>query len=189
MPEFFLGDSRPEPDGAFQMLALHDFLHRQRSGDVQRDAGIVAFAVAGRAFDHRLMPGDAGLLRGLRDVIDIGAERDHRLAFAPRSHPSGGDAGHAALDLEAFLFQDARQIFRGFELLEAQLAEAEDAVDHHLRLLLHGIDLAGEVGLHGSFALRRDFGLGKQASGGEQQGWETLEHNRRSFHARRRGSV
>jgi hypothetical protein len=171
------------------MLALHDFLHGQRSRNVQRDAGIVAFAVAGRAFDHRLMPGDGRLLRCLRNVVDIGAERDDRLALAPGSHPSRGDAGHAALDLETFLFEDSREVFGGFELLEAQLAKAEDTIDHDLRLLFHGIDLASEVGLHGGLAFRRDFGLTEQTGGRQQQRGEAFEHNRRSFHARRRGSV
>ena len=35
---------------------------------------------------------DAGLLRGLRNIVDIGAERDHRLALAPGRHPGGGNA-------------------------------------------------------------------------------------------------
>ena len=102
-----------------------------------------------RAFDHRIVIRHAGLLRGLRDVVDIGAQRDHRLALTPRRHPGGGNAGDAALDLEAFFFQDRREVFRGFEFLETQFAEAEDAIDHHLRLLLHGVDLAHQIGLHG----------------------------------------
>ena len=96
------------------------------------------------------------------------AERDHRLAGAPGGHPGGGDAGDAALDLEAFLFQDAGEVLGGFDLLEAQFAETEDAIDHDLRLLLHGVDLAREVGLHGGLLLGRHFGLG-QGGCGEQQ--------------------
>ena len=87
------------------------------------------------------------------------AQRDHRLARPPGGDPRGGNAGHAALDLEAFLLQNAGEVLRGLEFLEAQLAEAEDAVHHHLRLLLHGVDLAGQVGLHGGFFLGSDFGL------------------------------
>ena len=145
------------------MLALHDFLDRERREDVQRHAGVVAFAVAGRAFDHGLVPADAGLLRGLRDVVDIGAERDDGLARAPGGDPGGGNAGDAALDFEAFLFQNAGEVFGGLELLKSQFAEAEDAVDHDLRLLLHGIDLAGEVGLHGSLTLEGHPGLRENA--------------------------
>ena len=43
--------------------------------------------------------------------------------------------------------------------LEAQFAEAEDAVHHDLRLLLHGVDLSGEVGLHGGFFFGSGLGL------------------------------
>ena len=161
----FFGDAGPELDGAGEVLALHDLLDGERGDDVERHAGVVAFAVAGRAFDHGLMPADAGLLRGLRDVVDIGAERDDGLAGAPGGDPRGGDAGDAALDFEAFLFEDAGEVFGGFEFLEAQFAEAEDAVDHDLRLLLHGVDLAGEVGLHGGFFVGRDFRLGEGGCG------------------------
>ncbi len=37
-----------------------------------------------------------------------------------------------------------------------KLAEAEDAIHHDLRLLLHGVDLAGQIGFHGGFFFRRD---------------------------------
>ena len=51
-----LGYDHETDDG--EMLALHHFLHRQCSDDVQRYAGIVAFAMSRRAFDqvavHRL---------------------------------------------------------------------------------------------------------------------------------------
>ncbi len=154
-----LGDAGPELDGALQMLALHHFLHRERGDDVQRHAGVVAFAVARRAFDHRIMIGDAGFLRSLRNIVDIGAERDDGLALAPGGDPGGGNSGDAALDLEAFLFENAGEVFRSFEFLEAEFAEAEDAIDHDLRLLLHGVDLAGEVGLHGGFFFGCDLGL------------------------------
>ena len=139
----FLGDAGPQADGALQMLALHHFLHRERGQDVERHAGVVAFAVSGRAFDHRLVPADAGLLRGLRDIVDIGAERDDGLSRAPAGHPRGGNSGNAALDLEAFLLQNAGEVLGGLEFLEAEFAEAEDAIHHDLRLLLHGVDLAG----------------------------------------------
>ncbi len=155
-PELFLGHARPQPDRALQVLALHHLLHRDGREDVERHAGVVPFAVAGRAFDHRIVPSHAGLLRGLRDIVDIGAERDDRLARAPGCHPRGGNARVIALNLEAFLFQNAGEILRRFELLKAKLAEAEDAVHHHLRLLLHGVDLANQIGLHGRLFFRRD---------------------------------
>ena len=79
---------------------------------------------------------------------------------SPGRHERGGNAGDAALDLEAFLLENAGQVFRGFELLKAELAEAEDGIDHHLRLLLHAIDLAGQIGFHRRHFLRRDLLLG-----------------------------
>ena len=102
----FLGHSRPQADGAGEVLALHHLLDRQRGDDVQRHPGIVAFAVSRRAFDQRLVPADAGLLRRLRDVVDVAAQRDHGLARSPACHPRGGNAGHAALDFESLFFQE-----------------------------------------------------------------------------------
>ena len=43
-----------------------------------------------------------------------------------RRHPRGRNAGDAALDLEAVLLEDAGQVLGRLELLEAELAEAED---------------------------------------------------------------
>ena len=65
-----------------------------------------------------------------------------------------GMPAYAALHLEAFFFQNAGQVFRRLELLEAQLAETEDAVHHDLRLFLHAVDLPGQIGLHGGFFFR-----------------------------------
>ena len=41
-----LGDARPQHERARQLVALHDPLHRDRRDDVERHAGVVAFAVA-----------------------------------------------------------------------------------------------------------------------------------------------
>ena len=130
------------------MLALHHFLDRHGGDDVQRHAGVVAFAVAGRAFDDRIVTGDAGLLRGLRNIVDIGAERDHRLASPhDATHAVGMPAMPRSILKPSFSRMPVRYL-RGFEFLKAELAEAEDAIDHHLRLLLHVVDFAGEVGFH-----------------------------------------
>ena len=88
------------------------------------------------------------------------------LPFAPGRHPRGRNPGDAALDLEAFLLQDSGEIFRRLEFLESELAETEDAVHHHLRLLFHAVDLAGQIGLYGSFFLGRGLVLPKQTQGG-----------------------
>ena len=58
---------------------------------------------------------------------------------------------------------------RGLELLEAQLAEAEDAIHHDLRLLLHGVDLARQVGLDGGLFLGGDFRLRGGRGGGQER--------------------
>ena len=87
--------------------------------------------------------------------------------FLPKSFPydegnlsaSIDHSKDAALNLEAFFFEDAGEIFAGFELLKPELAEAEDAIHHYLRLLLHGVDLADEVGLDGCLFFGGDGGL------------------------------
>ena len=89
------------------MLALHHLLHRQRGNDIERHTGIVAFSVTRGAFDHRIVIRHAGLLRSLRDIVDIGSERDDRLALPPRRDKCGGNAGDAAFDLESFLLENS----------------------------------------------------------------------------------
>ena len=160
------------------MLALHHLLHREGRDDVQGHAGIVAFAVARRAFDHRLVPADAGLLRRLRDVVDVAAEGDHGLARSPTGHPRGGNAGDAALDFEALFFEDAGEVLGGFEFLEAQFAEAEDAVHHDLRLFLHAVDLAGEIGLHRRFFFGSDFRLPQESEYTQGHEYDDFPHRR-----------
>ena len=61
--------------------------------------------------------------------------------------PRRRNAGDAALDREAVLLEDAGQVLRRLDLLEAELAEAEDLVDHLLRELLHALDVGGGLAL------------------------------------------
>src|SRR5579871_660713 len=154
------------------MLALHDLLHSDRSDDVERHPGVVAFAMSGSILYHRVVPSDAGLLRSARYVVDIRSQRDHRLAFAPGREPSSRNTGNSPLDLEAFSFENSGQVFRSLELLEPQLPKAEDAVDHYLGLLLHAIDLAGQIRFHrGLPGLKRSSRLlGESASCSANQG-------------------
>ena len=59
------------------------------------------------------------------------------LPDAPLRDQRGGNAGDAALDLEAVLLEDAGEVLRRLDLLHAELAEGEDLIDHlldHLRL-------------------------------------------------------
>ena len=101
---------------------------------------VVSFAVAGRAGDDRILVADAGLLIRLRDVVDVGAERDDRLARAPRGDPGGRNAGEAARDLEAVLLENAGEVLRRLLFLDSELAEAEHLVDHLLREGRHAVD-------------------------------------------------
>ena len=87
--------------------------------------------------------GDAGLLRALRDAVDVGAKRDHGLAAAPFGDPRGRDARDAARDLEAVLLEDAGEVARRLDLLKAQLAEAEHRVHHLLRQRGQAVDVGG----------------------------------------------
>ena len=67
---------------------------------------------------------------------DDGLARAVRPACRPRTrHP-----GHAELDLEAVVLEDARQVPLGLELLHAQLTEAELHVDNLLDLLRAVLD-------------------------------------------------
>jgi hypothetical protein len=57
---------------------------------------------------------------------------------------AGRNAGKPAFDPEAVLLEDARQVLRRLELLEPELAKAEDLVDHLLRRDLHRLDVGGD---------------------------------------------
>ena len=88
----------------------------------------------GRALDHRLVIGDARLLRRLRDAVDVRAERDHRLARCPSVAMNAvGMPAMPSSTVKPFFFEDVDQVAVGLDLLEAELAEAEDRVDHLLR--------------------------------------------------------
>ncbi len=81
--EQFFGDARPELERALQTLLFHDLLHGERRRDLHRHPRVVALAVPRRPFDEWLVPRDTGLLRCLRDVVDVRAERDDRFAVPP----------------------------------------------------------------------------------------------------------
>jgi len=85
--------------------------------------------------------GDSRFLRRLRDAINIGNEIDHRFSGAPRGFPGRGNAGDAALHVKAMLLEDAGHVARGLKFLEAQLAVAENFVDHLLRQRSEAVDL------------------------------------------------
>src|SRR5204863_643792 len=109
---------------ALEVLLLHHLLRGERRANLQRHPRVVALAVPGCAVDDRIVKCDARLLRRLRDAVDVGAERDDRLARSPPRRPCRRNAGDAALNLEAVLLEDPGEVFRRLELLEAELGEA-----------------------------------------------------------------
>ena len=143
----FLGRTRPDADRARQLLALHDLLHGDGGRDVHRLTGVVALAVPGRAFDHRRVVRHPGFLRRLRDAVDVGAERDHRLPRPPRRHERGRDAGDALLHGEAVLLEHIDEVAVRLGLLKAELGKTEDGIDHLLGKDLHRLDVSDRVGL------------------------------------------
>ena len=127
-----LRDAWPQYDRARQVFAFHDFLDRQRSRDVHGLAGIVAFAVSGGAFDHRLAIGDAGHLRRLGNAVDIRAECNDRFAAAPGRPPGAGNPGYAGFNRKAVFLKNLCQVALCFKFLEAQFGKGEQAVDDFL---------------------------------------------------------
>jgi hypothetical protein len=165
------GNARPDHQPALQMVLGHLVLDGDGRGDDQRHAGIVAFAVAGRAFHNRL---DFWVTRNLRDtaqVVLVAAQRDQRAALAPGRGPGRGNAGDALGDLEAVLGENAGDVFTGLEFLEARFAIAEHRVHHDLDLLGLAVNVGGGGLLH---RVRRQSqgGHGRQDRGGKKKGNE-----------------
>src|SRR4029453_4190399 len=143
----FLGDAGPEADGPRQMLLFHDLLHGQRRRDLQRHPRVVAFAVAGRAVDHRLVIRDAGLLRRLWNAVDVGPERNHRLTGSPARHEGGRDAGQVLLNREAVLPQDVGQVLRNLKFLEPELGKTDHLVVYARDVFAHAVHFQSDVAL------------------------------------------
>ena len=145
--QLFLGDARPQHESPGELLALHDALHRDRSDDVERHAGVVPFAVPGSAVDDRSAIRHTRLLRRLRNAVNVRAQRNDRLAGAKARRPCRWNAGDTSLNREALALQDGRQVALRLVLLKPDLAEAEDRVHHLLREVVHAIDARGRFPL------------------------------------------
>src|SRR5690606_38407095 len=139
--------SGPDADGARNLVALHDLLERERRRDVHGLPRIVPLAMPGSAFDDRVAVGDAGLLRRLRNAVDIRAERDNGFARAPARHEGPRNTGDALFHLEAVLAEQVHEVPVGLDLLKAQFTEAEDLVDHLLCEVAHAFDFGDDPGL------------------------------------------
>ncbi len=115
------------------MIFLHLLFQDERGGDVDGHAGVVAFAVAWCAFDEGIVIRDAGFLRRARDAVFLRDESDDGFSAAVRRDPRCGNSRNSLFDFEAIFLEDAGNVFRGFDFLEAEFAEAENLVDHLLR--------------------------------------------------------
>ena len=93
----------------------------------------MAFPVARRAFNDRIVISDSRFLRSARNAVDVGDERDDRFAAPIGGDPRGGNACNAMLDVKPVLLEDAGDVPRRFVFLEAQFAEAKNFVHHLLR--------------------------------------------------------
>ena len=106
--EQLFGDARPQLDRARQLLRSMIFFTASAAAMFSGMPELWPSPWPGRAFDHRLVPGDAGLLRRLRNVVDVGAERDHRLARSPvATHAVGMPATPRSI-VKPFFFEDCR---------------------------------------------------------------------------------
>ena len=90
--------------------------------------------------------GRGRLLIGLRNAVDVRAERDDGFAAAPLRYPRGRHAGDTALDSEAVLFEDVGEVLRCLGFLHAEFTEGKDLIGHLLRELRATVDRFGEFG-------------------------------------------
>ena len=161
-----LGDAGPEHERAWKLFPLHQRLDRQRGCDGHGLARVVALAVAGRAGNEGGAIGHAGLLGRLWNPVDVGTERDHRFARSPACHPRRRNPRNSALDAEAMALEDAGQVPGGLHFLEAELAEAEEAVHDLLDLRGACLDVRERQGLEAlPLEDRAASALGRRCSG------------------------
>ena len=110
------------------------FFTAMRRGDVDRLPGVVPLAVARRALDHRIVS-----RRRRASATPAECRRCPSRARAPAcpipsvAMNAVGMPAIAFLHGEAVLLEDVDQVAVGLDFLEAELAEAEDLVDHLLR--------------------------------------------------------
>ena len=92
------------------------------------------------AFNHRLAEGDPRHLRGARNAVHIGAQRDDRFAAAPAGPPGRRDIGNAVFYGKAIGAEYCPQITLSFELLKTELRKREQAVNDFLNQLCPTVD-------------------------------------------------
>ena len=87
----------------------------------------------GRAGHQFLARDDARRLVRARQAVDVGAERDDRMARPVPCDPRRWHAGHRPLHVESFAHQHVGEVALRLDFLEPQLAIAEQLIDHLLR--------------------------------------------------------
>jgi hypothetical protein len=112
-------------------MFVNQLFQNERGGHIYGHTGVMAF-------HQRIVIGHSGFLRSARNTVEVGDESYHRFTAPIRRHPGGGDAGNFALDVEAVLLEDARNVARRLEFLKAKFAETENLIDH---LLSEGLEL------------------------------------------------
>ena len=131
------GDPGDHLERPLQAILFHQALGDDGAYQVDGGGRIMPLAVPRSARDERIVIGDAGLLRGLGEPVDVTHEADYRLAAAPAGDVAGGHAGAPHLNIKALRGEDAGDVLGGPELLKAELAEGEDRIENLLRHLLH----------------------------------------------------
>jgi len=171
-----LGHAGPDLNRARQLLALHEAFHGERRVHDHGESRVVPFAVAGAAVHHRQPARDARVLRRLRNAVDVGAERNDRLAAAPRGDPRGRDAHEPFLHGEAGAFEHGHQVFRRFDFLKPELGVTKELVDHLCGRHRARFDALDRIALQAFNAagVLSGRGLSGEDEGKEQHGGESL---------------
>ena len=126
--DLLLGRAERDRDAAGNVEALHRLLDRIGGADGDAGMGVVAFHVAGRPVDQRLVVDGERRLRAAGQRIDLRDDDDLRLAGAPMRPDVGIHPGGAGLDGEADRLEHAFDELRALDFLHAELAEIVDGV-------------------------------------------------------------
>jgi hypothetical protein len=164
----FLGHSGPQQKRPRQLLALHDLFHCERRRQHQRLPGVVPFTMARRA-GHEFLAchHPRRLIRGGQPV-DVGANRDDRMARSPFRHPGGRHVRVAALNVEALLHEGIGDPALGLDFLKSEFAEAEQTIDQLLREHAARLDVGDDVFLQ---RVKPRIGRCGRQRAGSRRGW------------------
>ncbi len=137
----FFRNARPNHQSPGDAIFFHDLLGGDGRRDHDGQAAIMPLPMPRRALHHRLLPGDARILRETEQRVDVAAERDRRPLRSPCRRKGGRNPGDATRDRKAVLLKNIGEIGGRPDLLKTRLREAEQLVDHDLDLLGLGIHM------------------------------------------------